>query len=221
MKSTFARVGLAIVVVIVAFVALTSRFTGSALAAGPSAVPAPAVDNALARAPGEETAVFAGGCFWGIQAVYQHVKGGSLPFPGYAGGHVGTPSYEEVSSGTTGHADRCVSSSTRRRFLTARPPRLFRSRPRSDAAQSAGARRRNAVSLRDLLHRTVHRRGLRLYLEQLGKRRSSAGRSSGFRHRTFTVAEDYHQNYATLHPDDLYIRINDARESGRAEVGSR
>lgn len=213
MKSTFARVGLAIVVVIVAFVALTSRFTGSALAAGPSAVPAPAVDNALARAPGEETAVFAGGCFWGIQAVYQHVKGVKSAVSGYAGGHVGTPSYEEVSSGTTGHAEsvRVVFDPSKvsygqllRVFFAVAhdPTQLNRQGPdvgtqyRSEIFYTNGAQKRIASS----------------YLEQLGKTkifsRPIVTRVSAF--NTFTVAEDYHQNYATLHPNDLYIRINDA-----------
>ncbi|MEP6509175.1 MAG: peptide-methionine (S)-S-oxide reductase MsrA, partial [Gemmatimonadales bacterium] len=77
----------------------------SALVAGPSAVPAPLVDNPLAAAPGTETAVFAGGCFWGVQAVYQHVKGVKSAVSGYAGGSVASPSYEQVSSGATGHAE--------------------------------------------------------------------------------------------------------------------
>ena len=74
--------------------------------AGASAkVPAPMVDGPLATASRDETVVFAGGCFWGIQAVFEHVRGVKSAVSGYAGGTVATPSYEDVSSGTTGHAE--------------------------------------------------------------------------------------------------------------------
>src|SRR3569832_1407369 len=104
MNTNVARIAVALAVVAVASVTFAGR-TGSALAAAPSAVPAPMVDNALAPSAGQETAVFAGGCFWGIQAVFQHVKGVKSAVSGYAGGTVASPSYEEVSSGTTGHAE--------------------------------------------------------------------------------------------------------------------
>lgn len=67
--------------------------------------PAPAVDAQLAAAKSKQTAVFAGGCFWGVQAVFDHLKGVSSATSGYAGGHVKSPSYESVSMGVTGHAE--------------------------------------------------------------------------------------------------------------------
>jgi peptide-methionine (S)-S-oxide reductase len=67
--------------------------------------PAPTIDAPLAAAKGQQTAVLAGGCFWGIQAVFQHLKGVSAVTSGYAGGHVKSPSYESVSMGVTGHAE--------------------------------------------------------------------------------------------------------------------
>ena len=74
-------------------------------AAGSFAVPAPAVDEP-APASGTETAVFAGGCFWGVEGVFEHLKGVTSAVAGYAGGTSGgPPSYEEVSSGETGHAE--------------------------------------------------------------------------------------------------------------------
>jgi peptide-methionine (S)-S-oxide reductase len=76
--------------------------TGSGASA---AVPGPAVDEARATAKGKETAVVAGGCFWGIQAVFQHVKGVRSATSGYSGGTVDHPDYEMVSSGRTGHAE--------------------------------------------------------------------------------------------------------------------
>src|SRR5262249_47076792 len=67
----------------------------------------PSVENDVPRAtaPSQETAVFAGGCFWGIQAVFQHVKGVISATSGYAGGTTANPTYEEVGSGATGHAE--------------------------------------------------------------------------------------------------------------------
>ena len=70
-----------------------------------AAVPSPVANEAKATAPGKETAVVAGGCFWGIQAVFQHVKGVISATSGYAGGTVKNPDYEAVSSGETGHAE--------------------------------------------------------------------------------------------------------------------
>ena len=72
---------------------------------GSAAVPAPAVDEAKAAAPGKQTLVLAGGCFWGIQAVFQHVKGVLMATSGYSGGSVKNPDYPAVSSGRTGHAE--------------------------------------------------------------------------------------------------------------------
>src|SRR6185295_7406817 len=69
------------------------------------AIPAPALDEAPAQGTSPEVAVLAGGCFWGVQGVYQHVKGVSNAVSGYAGGESGTAQYEVVGSGTTGHAE--------------------------------------------------------------------------------------------------------------------
>src|SRR5579863_7880346 len=68
-------------------------------------LPDPKVDETAATMKGPETVVFAGGCFWGIQAVFEHIKGVKKATAGYSGGHVKNPEYEEVSSGNTGHAE--------------------------------------------------------------------------------------------------------------------
>jgi peptide-methionine (S)-S-oxide reductase len=70
-----------------------------------AALPNPKVDETPAPNAQHETVIFAGGCFWGIQAVFEHVKGVSKATAGYSGGTVKNPSYEEVSSGATGHAE--------------------------------------------------------------------------------------------------------------------
>ena len=85
-------------------VALVAWHSGFAQEA-PVKIPAPKEDMPLASQSSEATAVLAGGCFWGMQGVFEHVKGVKLVLSGYSGGTVANPGYEEVSSGTTGHAE--------------------------------------------------------------------------------------------------------------------
>ena len=200
----------------VAVLAGGSYFLGgssSALAASAATVPAPAFDAPLAAKPGQEVAVFAGGCFWGIQAVYQHVQGVKSAVSGYTGGHRASPSYYEVSSGSTGHAEAVrvvydpskVSYGTLLRvfFAVAHDPTQL-NRPGPDV----GTQYRSEVFYANDAQKKI----AAAYVDQLGKAKvfsrpivtklSSLG--------VFTVAEDYHQNYANEHPNDMYIRINDA-----------
>jgi peptide-methionine (S)-S-oxide reductase len=212
MSSTGSRITLGLLVASAAFMVFANR-SGSALAGAPSAVPAPAVDNPLAAASGEETAVFAGGCFWGIQAVYQHVKGVKSAVSGYAGGNVASPSYEQVSSGATGHAESVrvtfdpskvsYGQLLRVYFAVAHDPtQLNRQGPdvgtqyRSEIFYTNEAQKRIATAYIDQLTKA------KVYSRPIVTRVSPS--------RSFNVAEEYHQNYATLHPNDLYIRINDA-----------
>ncbi len=211
MNRSFARAAL-IMLAIAAGSVLVTR-SSSALVAAPSTVPAPVVDNPLSLKPGLETAVFAGGCFWGVQAVFQHVKGVKSAVSGYAGGTAASPSYEEVSTGTTGHAEavRVVFDPSKisygqllRVFFAVAhdPTQLNRQGPdagtqyRSEIFYTTDAQKRIADS----------------YMDQLGKAKvfSKPIVTKLELARTFTVAESYHQNYATLHPNDFYIRINDA-----------
>src|SRR5258708_12737080 len=94
-------------VVIVGLVGWTAfRALGSRPPESPkNPFPAPAIDAPLAAAKSQQTAVFAGGCFWGVQAVFQHLKGVSSVTSCYAGGFVKSPSYESVSMGVTDHAE--------------------------------------------------------------------------------------------------------------------
>src|SRR5436305_12085653 len=84
-----------------------------------AAFPNPAVDTSIASAKRRQTAVFAGGCFWGIQAVFQHVKGVISATSGYSGGEAKTAEYETVSTGQTGHAESVQSATSPRRSTTA------------------------------------------------------------------------------------------------------
>src|SRR5258708_19911257 len=90
-------------------VVLTALFLVSLLACNTvkaaSALPNPNVDEPLAKTRGQQTIVLSGGCFWGVQAVFEHVKGVTGVTAGYAGGGIETAHYEIVSTGTTGHAE--------------------------------------------------------------------------------------------------------------------
>jgi len=212
MNENLARV-LPFVLVLGAGVAMLGNRTDSALAASPSSVPAPVVDNKLAASPGTETAVFAGGCFWGIQAVYQHVKGVKSSVSGYTGGRTTSPSYEEVSGGNTGHAEGVrvvfdpskVSYGQLLRVLFAvahDPTQLNRQGPdvgtqyRSEIFYTNPAQKRIAEAyIAQLDDAKIFKRPIVTKVSRLG---------------AFTVAEDYHQNYANEHPNEPYIRFHDA-----------
>ena len=83
--------------------ALLAAFFGASSQAAP--LPAPAIDATRATTPGTQTAVFAGGCFWGVEAIYRHMKGVQSAVSGYAGGRTKNPTYNEVGTGMTGHAE--------------------------------------------------------------------------------------------------------------------
>jgi peptide-methionine (S)-S-oxide reductase len=85
-------------------VAAVGLYTAASAAAHPP-IPPPASDESLAQTPGSETAVFAGGCFWGTQSVFERVKGVIATTAGYAGGSAATAHYNEVTMETTGHAE--------------------------------------------------------------------------------------------------------------------
>jgi peptide-methionine (S)-S-oxide reductase len=95
------------IAVILVFVGWTAfRSLGARPPSAPSAaMPIPAVDASLASAKSVETAVFAGGCFWGMQAVFEQLRGVNEVVSGYSGGFVSSPTYESVSLGLTGHAE--------------------------------------------------------------------------------------------------------------------
>ena len=185
---------------------------GPAVAA-PSTVPAPALDNPLAAKSGEEVDVFAGGGFWGIQAVYQHVKGVKSVVSGYTGGSDPSPTYPEVSSGRTGHAEAVrivfdpsqVSYGTLLRILVAvahDPTQLNRQGP------DVGTQYRSEIFFTNDPQRKI----AAAYIDQLGKAKifSRPIVTKLSRLGAWTKAEDYHQNYANEHPNEPYIRFHDA-----------
>jgi peptide-methionine (S)-S-oxide reductase len=171
-------------------------------------LPAPAFD-----APGAtQTAVFAGGCFWGVQGVFQHTQGVLNAVSGYAGGQKDTASYEMVGSGRTGHAESVQITFDPKRISYGKllqiyfsvahdPTQLNRQGP------DAGTQYRSAIFYADATQKQVAER----YIAQLdaahvfpAKIVTQVAPLNGF-----FAAEGYHQDYATLHPDSPYIATFD------------
>ncbi len=176
-------------------------------------VPAPVADEAKATAAGKKTAVVAGGCFWGIQAVFQHVKGVVSATSGYSGGSVKNPDYEEVSSGRTGHAEsvqivydpsQVTYGELLRVFFSVAldPTELNRQGP------DEGTQYRSAI----FYGNDEQKRVAEAYIAQLDQAKIFHRKivTQVVALQAFYPAEGHHQNYATLHPDDPYIVYNDA-----------
>jgi len=179
------------------------------------AIPLLAVTSFAARASAQEQAeaVFAGGCFWGVQWVFEHVRGVSSVVSGYSGGTVANPTYELVGTGTTGHAESVrvtydpAQVSYRQLleifFRVAHDPTT-----RDRQGPDVGSDYRAIVFARD----SAQLREVSAYVSELtakrvfGKPIVTELRLS----EPFYVAEAYHQRYAALHPNEPYIVINDA-----------
>jgi peptide-methionine (S)-S-oxide reductase len=198
---------------------IVAVFTAAiACRAGAAAVPAPApvVDETKAADKGDqgkETAVFAGGCFWGIQAVFQHVKGVRSATSGYSGGSVKNPDYESVSTGRTGHAEsvevvydpsKVTYGGLLRVFFSVGldPTELNRQGP------DEGTQYRSLI----FYSNDEQKRIAEAYIAQLDQAKVFSGPivTQVVPLQAFYRAENYHQNYAELHPDNPYIVYNDA-----------
>jgi len=199
----------AVVAVFLGFAFLVARDIVSAKAV---TTPDPVVDDSLAVTSGKETVVLSGGCFWGIQLVYEHVRGVVNVTAGYSGGTKQNPSYELVSSGTTGHAEsvkivydpsKVTYGQLLKVFFSVAhdPTELNRQGP------DEGTQYRSAIFYRD----DEQQRIARAYIDQLDQ-------AKVFSHKivtqlaplgAFYPAEDYHQDYAYHNPMNPYIMIND------------
>jgi len=175
-------------------------------------IPSPAIDQPLAMSKGTETIVLAGGCFWGIQAVFEHVKGVSRVTSGYSGGSAGTADYETVSTGTSGHAESVqivydpsqvsYGQLLKVYFSVAHDPtQINRQGP------DEGTQYRSVIFYAS----SDQKRIAEAYIDQLNKAkvypRPIATQVVAL--KAFYPAEGYHQDYAVHHPNDPYIRIND------------
>ncbi len=181
---------------------------------GPSAaVPGPVADEARATAPAKETAVVAGGCFWGIQAVFQHVKGVVSATSGYSGGAMKNPDYETVSSGETGHAESVQIVYDPSQVTYGELLRVFFS-VALDPTEVNRQGPDEGTQYRSLIFygNDEQKRIAEAYISQLNSAKvfRKAIATQVVPLKAFYEAEGYHQNYATLHPDNPYIVYNDA-----------
>jgi peptide-methionine (S)-S-oxide reductase len=175
-------------------------------------IPAPVRTATVIRAP-EATAVFAGGCFWGVEAVFEHLKGVKSAVSGFAGGGVASPSYQQVSTGGTGHAEavQVVYDPSQISYeqllhvffsVAHDPTQLNRQGP------DVGTQYRSAIFYAN----EEQHQAAEAYVAQLraAKAFSRPIVTEIAPLRAFYPAESYHQHYLTRHPHSPYIMINDA-----------
>jgi peptide-methionine (S)-S-oxide reductase len=178
-----------------------------------AAVPSPVTDAPIAASKGEQSVVVAGGCFWGIQAVFQHVKGVINATSGYSGGSANTAEYETVSTGETGHAESVKITYDPSQITYGQLLRVFFSVAHDPTelnrqGPDSGTQYRSVI----FYNSDDQKRIAEAYIAQLDK----AGVFSQpvvtlvVPLKAFYPAEAYHQNYAKLHPSDPYIFFNDA-----------
>jgi peptide-methionine (S)-S-oxide reductase len=175
-------------------------------------LPNPSSDAPLNKTQGAQTMVLSGGCFWGIQAVFEHVKGVSSVTAGYSGGSAQTAQYEIVSTGNTGHAEsvRVVYDPAQISYgqllkvffsVAHDPTELNRQGP------DEGTQYRSAIFYAN----DDQRRIAQAYIDQLNSAKVFAQPivTQVVALRAFYPAEAYHQDYAEHHPNEPYIAIND------------
>ena len=206
--SRLARPGF-LVAIVLAF-GVSVRLSSPIAAEQPHALPAPLVDEQSSAS--SEVAVFAGGCFWGVQGVFQHVKGVTNALSGYSGGEKGTAQYETVSTGSTGHAESVKVTFDPRQVSYGRllqiyfavahdPTELNRQGP------DTGTQYRSEIFAATADQARIAKN----YVAQLDKAGAFATPivTKIDALRGFYAAEGYHQDFLTLNPNYPYIAIND------------
>jgi peptide-methionine (S)-S-oxide reductase len=191
--------------------AIESKATGDTVARISAAV-APIAATPTDAVAGQDTVVFAGGCFWGVQAVFQHINGVVTARSGYTGGARNTATYEDVSTGTTGHAEsvRVIYDPSKVSYQTLLqvffsvvhdPTELNMQGPdhgsqyRSEVWTTTPQQKAETEAfIAQLTSKKVFNKPIVTLIAPL---------------KAFYDAEGYHQDYATLHPNDMYIAIND------------
>jgi peptide-methionine (S)-S-oxide reductase len=198
--------GLALAGLAAAALSMTSAAGETTVVLAPPALDAPAAGEGL------QTAVLAGGCFWGVQAVFQHTRGVVQAVSGYAGGTVEDPGYQQVTTGATGHAEAVQITYDPRQISYGKllhiffsvvhdPTQLDRQGP------DVGTQYRSHIFYADEQQKQV----AEAYIAQL-EQAGVYGRPIVTRldpMPAFYPAEDYHQDFATLHPDHPYIAYHD------------
>jgi len=185
---------------------------GTTLAAPNPPIPPPSADVPLAAKPGKQTAVFAGGCFWGVQSVFERVKGVLSTAAGYSGGDAKTASYRQVITETTGHAEsveivydpsRITYGQLLRVYFSVAhdPTQLDRQGP------DVGTSYRSAIFYTD----EEQKRLANAYIAQLDRQKVFPKPivTEVTALKAFYRAEDYHQDYAYYNPNNPYIQVCD------------
>lgn len=192
--------------------ALAVLWQGAAQSAEDAVAIAPPVVDEAAGASHQATAVFAGGCFWGVQGVFQHVRGVSNAVSGYAGGAANTARYDIVSTGSTGQAESVQISYDPSKVSYGKLLQIFFSVAHNPTelnrqGPDSGTQYRSAIFPLNPVQRNIAEK----YIAQLNAAHSFPA-PLATRVETYTgffPAEAYHQNYLTRHPRDLYIAVND------------
>ncbi len=197
---------------VVIFLVMATMAACSTVTASATVIPDPVLDSPLTSSKGEQIAVLAGGCFWGVEAVFEHVKGVTDVKSGYSGGSRATAQYEKVGSGETGHAEsvRIVYDSSQISYgqllkvffsVAHDPTELNRQGP------DTGSQYRSAIFYAN----EEQKRIAQAYIDQLNRAkvfaRPIATQVAAL--ASFNEAEAYHQNYLVRHPDEPYIVVND------------
>ncbi len=184
----------------------------AAFSAPTSPIPPPSTDDSLATQPAKATAVFAGGCFWGVQSVFQRVKGVIATTAGYSGGSAKTATYQQVTTETTGHAEsvevvydpsRITYGQLLRIFFSVAhdPTELNRQGP------DVGTSYRSAIFYTN----EDQMRVAKAYIAQLDRQKVFPKPivTDVTPLKAFYRAENYHQDYAYYNPDNPYIEVCD------------
>jgi len=205
------RLSTATVAATVSF-AVATALASFATSSAATSLPDPAVDIPLAQGTGTRTAVLAGGCFWGVEGVFEHVKGVTRVVSGYAGGTTDTASYDQVSSGRTGHAESVRISYDPARISYGQLLKVFFSVAHDPTelnrqGPDTGTQYRSAIFFAN----DDQKRVADAYIAQLQAAhafpRPIATRVTPL--EGFYDAEAYHQDYLVHHPTQPYIIIND------------
>jgi peptide-methionine (S)-S-oxide reductase len=199
---------LGIGLIVAAFAGVANR----AMSASPVPIPAAKVDAPLAATAGKQKAVFAGGCFWGTQAVFERVKGVVATTTGYSGGEASTATYDQVTTETTGHAESVEVVYDPSKITYGQLLRIFFSVAHDPTTLNrqgpdVGTSYRSAI-----FYSSDEQKKIALaYIAQLDALRIFPGKivTEVTPLKGFYRAEDYHQDYALHNPDNPYIQICD------------
>ncbi len=195
--------------------------SGALRAAEPAVrIPAPVMDTTT-NETGLQTAVVAGGCFWGIQGVYAHTKGVTLAVSGYSGGSLKSPSYNAVGTGQTGHAESVKITYDPKQISYGKILQIFFSVAHNPTqlnyqGPDQGTQYRSAIFPTNAEQAET----AKAYIAQLDQAAAFGAKivTEVTPYSAFYPAEGYHQDYAFLHPDSLYIRFNDLPKIGNLKV---